>query len=125
VSASGAGRPSAVPFVRPLPATDAYARLLSPPESVGLCSGLVTLAPGVECGEHTTGAHEELIICLSGEGEIQAEGLGRARLAAGHMAYNPPDTRHNVRNTGAVALRYVFVVAPQGSPSSVQADESH
>ncbi|MFO0836911.1 MAG: cupin domain-containing protein [Phycisphaerae bacterium] len=101
------------PFVKPLVSSDSYLPLLNPPaETRAMRSGLVVLSPGAECGEHTTGAHEELIVCLEGDGEIDAEGLGTARLAAGQVAYNPPNTRHNVRNTGKAPMRYVFVVAP-------------
>jgi quercetin dioxygenase-like cupin family protein len=74
-------------------------------------SGLVTLEPGAECGEHSTKSHEELIVCLAGEGEIEAAGR-TTPLAAGHMAYNPPNTLHNVRNSGATPMRYLFIVAP-------------
>ena len=74
-------------------------------------SGLVTLEPGAECGEHSTESHEELIVCLAGAGEIDAAGR-TTPLAAGHMAYNPPNTLHNVRNSGTTPMRYLFVVAP-------------
>ncbi len=107
---------AAMPFVLPLPDAGPYAPLLAPPaDSPAMRAGLVTLAPGAECGEHTTGSHEELIVCLDGDGEIDAEGLGTSRLAGGHIAYNPPKTRHNVRNTGTAPMRYVFVVARQHS----------
>lgn len=100
------------PFVLPLPDTGSYAPLLAPPaDAPSMRAGLVTLVPGGECGAHTTGSHEEFIVCLDGEGEIDAEGLGTSRLASGHVAYNPPNTRHNVRNTGTTPMRYIFVVA--------------
>lgn len=121
MSTGDATRSQVRPLVMPLPDAAPYVPLLTPSaESITLRSGLVALAPGTECGEHTTGAHEELIICLSGAGEIYAEGLGTAPLAAGQIAYNPPHTRHNVRNTGSAPLRYVFVVAPQ-APQLTQA----
>ncbi len=112
----GTGENTAMPFVLPLPEGGSYAPLLAPPaNSPAMHAGLVTLAPGDECGEHTTGSHEELIVCLDGDGEIDAEGLGTSQLAAGHVAYNPPNTRHNVRNTGTTPMRYIFVVARQHS----------
>ncbi|MEP0848572.1 MAG: cupin domain-containing protein [Phycisphaerae bacterium] len=114
MSAHGETSFSGRPFVIPLPDSGAYVPLLNPPQGVpAMRSGLVTLAPGAECGQHTTGSHEEMIICLSGAGEIDVEGMGTARLSAGQAAYNPPNTRHNVRNTGSEPLRYVFVVAPR------------
>lgn len=100
------------PFVRPLPDSNEYVRLLSKDDAVRMRSGMMTLAPGADCGAHSTDNYEELIICLAGAGEIESEGLGRRPIAAGQYAYNPPHTRHNVFNTGTERLRYIYVVAP-------------
>jgi quercetin dioxygenase-like cupin family protein len=98
-------------FVVTLPGTDTkYFELLNQTRNLKLQSGLVTLGPGESVGSHTTGDHEELIIILSGEGELEAEGLGRIKIASGQIAYNPPKTQHNVINTGNEPLRYIFVV---------------
>lgn len=119
MSSHGEGCSPERPFVLPLPDSGAYVPLLNPPPGApAMRAGLVTLAPGAGCGQHTTGSYEELIICLSGAGEIDAEGLGTARLSAGQVAYNPPNTRHNVRNTGSEPLRYVFVVAPRAGATT-------
>jgi len=99
------------PLVKALPETHEYARLLRPPESVTMRSGLVTLKPGENCGEHSTEGFEEMVICLEGAGQIETEGVGRRPLAAGQFAYNPPYTRHNVHNTGDQPMRYIYVVA--------------
>lgn len=104
--------PQRTAFVRPLPDTTEYVRLLSKEEGVRMRSGLVTLEPGKDCGWHSTDNYEELIICLAGAGEIETEGIGRRPIAAGQYAYNPPETKHNVFNTGTAALRYIYVVAP-------------
>jgi len=104
--------PQRAAFVRPLPETHEYARLLSKEEGVRMRSGLVTLEPGKDCGWHSTDNYEELIICLAGAGEIETEGTGRRPIAAGQYAYNPPDLRHNVFNTGTALMRYIYVVAP-------------
>jgi mannose-6-phosphate isomerase-like protein (cupin superfamily) len=100
------------PFVRPLPDTNEYARLLSKDDAVKMRSGMMTLAPGANCGAHSTDNYEELIICLAGAGEIETEGVGRRPISAGQYAYNPPHTRHDVFNTGTERLRYIYVVAP-------------
>jgi quercetin dioxygenase-like cupin family protein len=106
------------PFVRPLPETHEYARLLEKTDAVSMRAGLMTLEPGKDCGWHSTDEYEELIICLAGAGEVETEGRGRRPLAAGSYAYNPPQLRHCVFNTGTQAMRYVYVVAPAvGSPS--------
>jgi quercetin dioxygenase-like cupin family protein len=99
------------PFVLALPDSEAYAPLLNPPHSLSLRSGLVTLQPDQECGEHSTEQHEELIVCLAGTGMIEAAEQQRP-LAAGQIAYNPPFTRHNVRNTGTLPMRYIYIVTP-------------
>jgi len=106
------------PFVRALPRAEQYTRLLAPPDSVAMRSGLMVLPPGKDCGWHSTQNYEELVICLEGAGEIETEGAGRRPLAAGHYAYNPPRTRHCVFNTGDQPLRYIYVVAPARPASS-------
>ncbi len=99
------------PFVRSLPEAQEHAPLLDASESVAMRSGLGTLQPGEDCGWHSTENHEEMVICLAGEGHIESEGTGRQRLAAGQYAYNPPHTRHNVFNTGSQPMRYIYIVA--------------
>jgi quercetin dioxygenase-like cupin family protein len=68
------------------------------------------LAPGQDIGSHTTGDHEEMIVILEGEGELEAAGMGRQKIASGQVAYNPPQTSHNVFNTGTDNLRYIYIV---------------
>lgn len=75
-------------------------------------AGMVTLAPGEECGRHSTEDHEELLVVLEGRGEAELDGYGNLALAAGEVAYIPPGTFHNVHNRGDGPLRYVYVVAP-------------
>jgi quercetin dioxygenase-like cupin family protein len=99
-------------FVRSLPNTPEPARLLSKDDAVGMRSGLMILQPGQDCGWHSTDNYEELIICLAGAGELASEESPRHALAAGQYAYNPPRSRHNVFNTGAEVMRYIYVVAP-------------
>jgi len=106
-----AGNDRSQPFVLALPDRSEHFALLGPCDGAGLYSGLVTLQPGENCGWHSTENHEELIICLAGEGFVKAGGTGW-RLAAGRYAYNPPHTRHNVLNTGTEPMRYIYVVAP-------------
>ena len=102
-----------VPRVIPLDLnTTEYQRILGgPPGSVAMRSGLVQLSPGDAVGEHSTGRREELIIVLEGEGELRLNGSGALAVARGMTAYCPPDTEHNVVNTGTDVLRYVYVVA--------------
>lgn len=103
------GKPS--PFVLVLPESDSkYFPILKDGKSIKLHSGHVILQAGESVGEHSTEDYEELVIALSGCGEIEAEGLGKTRFGEGQVAYNPPDTKHNVINTGDKPLEYIYVV---------------
>jgi quercetin dioxygenase-like cupin family protein len=88
-----------------------YFMLLGGESSSKMHSGLVTLQPGESIGEHSTGDHEEFIVALSGSGEIEAEGMGRKHFEAGDVAYNPPQTKHNVMNNGIGIFSYIFIVS--------------
>jgi mannose-6-phosphate isomerase-like protein (cupin superfamily) len=80
-----------------------YQRLLEgKPQTLGMRSGRVHLEPGQACGQHSTKNQEELLVFLTGQGE----------LLIGKVAYIPPETLHDVRNTGAEPLTYVYCVAP-------------
>jgi mannose-6-phosphate isomerase-like protein (cupin superfamily) len=85
--------------------------LNGPPESVNMRSGLVVLSPGGDVGVHSTKEYEELVIVLAGQGEMQITAGEPLAMEAGMAVYCPPETEHNVVNTGTVPLRYVYVVA--------------
>jgi mannose-6-phosphate isomerase-like protein (cupin superfamily) len=82
-----------------------------PPESVTMKSGLVVLAPNKSVGKHSTGPHEELLVVFEGQGEMSFKDGSRLDVKANHAVYCPPETEHNVTNTGRAVLRYVYVVA--------------
>ena len=89
-----------------------YVRLLGgPPESVTMRSGAVTLQPGKTVGKHNTESYEEVIIVLEGEGFMILSGGKQLELKVGTLLYCPPDTEHDVKNTGSTPLRYIYVVA--------------
>jgi quercetin dioxygenase-like cupin family protein len=88
-------------------------RLLSgAPQTMGMRSGFVRLRPGATVGWHTTGQYEECLVILRGAGETLIEGQEKRAFSAPSVAYIPPETRHNVSNTGKEVLEYVYVVAP-------------
>ncbi len=90
-----------------------YQRLLGgDPETFGMKSGNVILRPGEEVGEHSTDRQEEAILILKGEAQFFAENREPIRALKGSLLYVPPDTKHNVKNTGKEDLQYVYVVAP-------------
>ncbi|MGC1371966.1 MAG: cupin domain-containing protein [Candidatus Sulfotelmatobacter sp.] len=82
-----------------------------PPETVTMKSGLVVLAPGKSVGKHSTGQHEELLVVFEGEGAMSFKDGSKLPVQANHAVYCPPETEHNVTNTGHGVLRYVYVVA--------------
>jgi mannose-6-phosphate isomerase-like protein (cupin superfamily) len=89
-----------------------YLQVLSgPPESVTMRSGLVVLAPNKSVGKHSTQQNEELLVVLEGQGEMVFKDGSRLDVKANHALYCPPETEHDVRNTGTSVLRYVYVVA--------------
>ena len=85
--------------------------LTGPPESVNMRSGLVVLAPGKSVGKHSTEQNEELLVVLEGQGEMTFRDGSKLPVRANSALYCPPQTEHNVTNTGAGPLRYVYVVA--------------
>ena len=101
-------------FVQSLPKDDtSYLPLLKPGRSVKLHSGYVCLQPGESVGEHSTENYEELLIVLSGTGEVETGGENERRpISANQVAYNPPQTTHNVHSTGDEPLRYIYIVTP-------------
>jgi mannose-6-phosphate isomerase-like protein (cupin superfamily) len=86
------------PFARPLECPAAECALLQgAPQTTGW---------------HTTGKHEEALVILHGRGEAVIDGQAKQTFTGPAFAYIPPETRHNVSNTGTDTLEYVYVVAP-------------
>jgi len=85
--------------------------LSGPPETVTMKSGFVVLAPGKSVGKHSTQQNEELLVILDGEGEMKFSNGSKLAIRANTALYCPPETEHNVTNTGTGSLRYVYVVA--------------
>jgi len=86
--------------------------LSGPPEKrdheIGLrCAGTGPLS----AGKHSTEHHEELLVVLEGQGEMIFHDGSKLELRARTALYCPPETEHDVRNTGTAALRYVYVAA--------------
>ena len=90
---------------------DKYTELLKPPRTVIMRSGLVRLKPGEDVGLHSTKQNEEMLVILEGQGQVEFEGQAALKVSGGQVAYVPPETRHNVRNTGSVPLKYIFIVS--------------
>lgn len=82
------------------------------PQTFGMRCGRVYLQPGQACGEHSTKDREELLVFLSGRGELLIAGHERFNIGEGKVSYIPPQTIHDVRNTGDGPLVYVYCVTP-------------
>ena len=85
--------------------------LTGPPETVTMKSGYVVLEPGRSVGQHSTEHHEELLVILEGQGEMIFHDGSKLEIKARTALYCPPETEHDVTNTGSETLRYVYVVA--------------
>jgi len=82
-------------------------------DSFGMRSGLVMLEPAKLCGQHSTKAHEELLVVLQGSGCVLVGDEAKpVSIAADQVVYIPPHTVHNVKNTGSDPLHYIYIVAP-------------
>lgn len=102
-----------------------YQRFLAgQPQTYGMRSGRVYLAPGEDCGQHSTQAREEMLIFLSGQGEAITEEHESFQIGQGKVAYIPPHTTHNIKNTGAEPLVYIYCVAPVGPQSEGKNSQS-
>jgi len=87
--------------------------LVGKPQTRGMRCGRVYLQPGESCSRHSTEAHEELLVFLSGKGTAL---IGKEQTAfeigQGKVCYIPPHTIHNIKNTGTETLIYIYCVAP-------------
>ena len=82
------------------------------PQTNGMRGGSVKLNPGQSVGWHSTSGNEEALVILHGTGAATFEGHADVVLHEKMLAYIPPETRHNVTNTGTEPLEYVWLVAP-------------
>jgi mannose-6-phosphate isomerase-like protein (cupin superfamily) len=93
--------------------------LSGPPETVTMKSGYVVLEPGRSVGRHSTEHHEEMLVVLEGQGEMIFQDGSKLQIRGGTALYCPPETEHDVVNTGTENLRYVFIVADAPSNPSL------
>jgi quercetin dioxygenase-like cupin family protein len=82
------------------------------PQTAGMRGGNVRLKPGASVGWHSTQQQEEVLVILRGAGAANIEGQPDLALSEHQLAYIPPQTKHNVTNTGAQEMEYVWIVAP-------------
>lgn len=101
-----------LPFIKELPLdSDEYFKILSETETTTMRSGLVTLKKGENVGAHSTNNYEEMLVILSGIGELENNKFKkRLSIKKGDIAYIPPHTVHNVYNIGESILKYIYIV---------------
>ncbi|MGB9697611.1 MAG: cupin domain-containing protein [Ignavibacteria bacterium] len=78
-------------------------------DSVVFYSGVVTIAPNKAGHLHSTEIYEEMIVVLEGEGQVKITNNRNLDLKFGNVAYIPPNTEHQVFNTGIVNLKYIYI----------------
>ena len=102
------------PLLMELKKTDKYQPLLEgKPATHGMRSGRVYLKPGDCCGKHSTQAHEEQLVFLSGEGTAVCGPQQKTiNVGQGKILYIPPHTEHNISNSGTEPLIYIYCVSP-------------
>lgn len=82
------------------------------PQTCGMRSGRVYLPSGRACGQHSTKNREELLVFLSGRGELMIGEKDCYQVGRGRVSYIPPHTAHDVKNIGSEPLIYIYCVAP-------------
>ncbi|MBN1816965.1 MAG: hypothetical protein JW828_06365 [Sedimentisphaerales bacterium] len=105
------------PLLLSLQNNDEYQPLLEgKPTTRGMRSGRVILKKGQECGEHSTGCHEEQLVFLAGSGTaFLGEDKKPVPVQQGNVLYIPPFTLHNIHNSLSERLVYIYCVAPVAS----------
>ncbi|TAM37526.1 cupin domain-containing protein [bacterium] len=99
-------------FSSKLKSRQRFTRLLGDPSKIkGLRSGLVNLGPRESVGEHKTENKEEVIIILKGSAVICHGKNKKIKAPQNTFVYIPPETVHNVKNSGRRILRYLYVTA--------------
>ncbi|MCK4990965.1 MAG: cupin domain-containing protein [Bacteroidales bacterium] len=103
-------------FVFNLENNDEYQPILNgQPQTCGMRSGRVYLENGKSCGQHSTHAHEEILVFLSGNGEaLVGEDNKSYQVGKGKTLYIPPHTLHDIKNSSKEPLVYIYCVAPIG-----------
>lgn len=99
-------------FCAELKSRERFIRLLGDSSKTGgLRCGLVTLKPQESVGEHQTGNKEEALIILKGNAVVCYGKNKKIEAGQSSFVYIPPQTMHNVKNSGNKILQYVYLTA--------------
>nr|MBU1328353.1 cupin domain-containing protein [Candidatus Omnitrophota bacterium] len=100
------------PKIVKLESNSKYQRLFNKDSgTLGLKSGHVILKKGEEIGEHSTNDLEEALVILKGKGLLLINSEEEFDFEDNSVLYIPPDTIHNVKNTGNGILEYIFITS--------------
>lgn len=77
----------------------------------GLRSGFVVLKPKESVGLHNTGPSEEVIFIINGTAVIYHGTRKKLSVKKNSFVYIPPQTPHNVSNSGSNLLKYIYIAA--------------
>jgi len=100
------------PKIVKLESNSKYQRLFNKDSGTrGLKSGHVILKKGEEIGEHSTNDLEEALVILKGKGSLLVNSEEEFDFEDNSVLYIPPDTVHNVKNTGNGILEYIFITS--------------
>jgi mannose-6-phosphate isomerase-like protein (cupin superfamily) len=97
-----------------LDSKEKYKRLFSTKtgNAISVRSGYVVLRINESIGEHNTNGSEEVLIILEGKGELSINKEEKWAFEKDTALYVPPNTIHDIRNTGQGLLRYIFITCP-------------
>jgi mannose-6-phosphate isomerase-like protein (cupin superfamily) len=78
-------------------------------DSVVFYSGVVTVLPNSSGHVHSTEIYEEMIVVLEGEGQVRVTKQNNLDIKFGTIAFIPPNTEHQVFNTGKKNFKYIYI----------------
>lgn len=97
-------------FCTQLKGSQRFLRLLGDSyKTKGLKAGLVTLKSKESIGEHKTESKEEIIIIIKGSATVYFGKNNKLKAAQNTFVFIPPETTHNIENSGKSILRYLYV----------------
>jgi mannose-6-phosphate isomerase-like protein (cupin superfamily) len=102
---------SAVPKIITFnPDTTSYQEIMNgEKDSTIFYSGVVTIFPSDSGHVHSTEIYEEMIVVLEGEGQVRITKQQNLDLKFGNIAFIPPNTEHQVFNTGIKNFKYIYI----------------
>ena len=101
-----------LPYILMLPSGEQkHSDLIKESDNKSMQSGFITLQANQNVGKHSTENNEEMIIVLSGSGEIVMDKAGKKKIEQGNVVYLPATTWHDVINTGNIPMKYIYVVS--------------